>query len=115
MDRFAFHSQNGKYFILCPLLSEVSFFQKQEKFKSRATINLTSMWGDVLVVLEELHLKFVNCKSYEPMEQNELMDFARQLYLREELSIGQFRSLIKELEINGAVPPKTVEEISELT
>jgi hypothetical protein len=96
-------------------LSEVSFLQKQEKFKSHATIKVTSKWGDVLVVIEELHHKFVTCKSYEPMEQNELMDFARQLYLREELSIVQFRCLIKELEKKGAVPPKTLEDILELT
>ncbi|WP_223701996.1 YppF family protein [Sutcliffiella deserti] len=64
------------------------------------------------MVLEELRHKFVTCKSYEPIEENELMDFARQLYLREELSIGQFRTVIKELERIGAVPPKTLEEIS---
>ncbi|WP_078380228.1 YppF family protein [Sutcliffiella halmapala] len=67
------------------------------------------------MVLEELRHKFVSCKNYEPIEQNELMDFARQLYLREELSIGQFRTLIKELERNGAVPPRTLEDILELT
>jgi hypothetical protein len=67
------------------------------------------------VVLEELRHKFVTCKSYEPVEQNELMDFARQLYLREELSIRQFRNLIRDLEQKGAVPPKTIEDILEIT
>jgi hypothetical protein len=67
------------------------------------------------MVLEELRHKFVTCKSYEPMEQNELMDFARQLYLRGDLSIGQFRSIIRELELKGAVQPNTFEDILEIS
>lgn len=43
------------------------------------------------------------------------MDFARQLYLRGELTIGQFRNLIRELESKGAVPPNTFEDILEVT
>ncbi|WP_404442380.1 YppF family protein [Sutcliffiella horikoshii] len=67
------------------------------------------------MVLEELRHKFISCKTYEPMEQNELMDFSRQLYLRGELTIGQFRNLIRELESKGAVPPNTFEDILEVT
>lgn len=71
--------------------------------------------GGIGLVLEELRHKFISCKTYEPMEHNELMDFARQLYLRGEITIGQFRNLIQELESKGAVPPNTFEDILEVT
>lgn len=67
------------------------------------------------MVLQELRHKFFVCKSYEPMEHNELMDFARQLYLKGDLTIAHFRDLIRELEAKGAVPPNTFEDILELT
>ena len=80
-----------------------------------AIINLTSKVEGYTMVLEELRQKFITCKSYEPLEHNELMDFARQLYLRGELTIGHFRNLIRELELKGAVPPDTFEDLLELT
>lgn len=69
--------------------------------------------GGIWMVLEDLRQKFVACKSYEPNEHNELMDFARKQYLQGELSINQFRHLIQELEIMGAVPPNTFEDMLE--
>ncbi|MCG1023088.1 YppF family protein [Sutcliffiella horikoshii] len=67
------------------------------------------------MVLEELRHKFVACKNYEPIEHNELMDFARKLYLGGDLTISHFRNLIRELEAKGAVPPNTFEDLLELT
>ena len=54
------------------------------------------------MVLDELRQRFISNKCYEPMEPNELLDFARQLYIKNELSITQYRIIIKELEQKGA-------------
>ncbi|WP_096154305.1 MULTISPECIES: YppF family protein [Bacillus] len=61
------------------------------------------------MLLDELRLKFVTCKGYEPMEENELLDYARQLYLKGELMLFQYRQLVKGLELNGATLPQFLE------
>lgn len=44
-------------------------------------------------------------KQYEPIDANELLDFARQLYLRNELPLGVYRHLVRDLEALGAYKP----------
>ncbi|MGQ0516987.1 YppF family protein, partial [Bacillus sp. D-CC] len=41
---------------------------------------------------------------------NELLDFARHWYLEGKICISDYRTLIKELEINGATKPSTMTE-----
>ncbi|WP_461200613.1 YppF family protein [Anoxybacillus sp. TBDG-1] len=53
----------------------------------------------------ELKNKFIATKQYEPIDANELLDFARQLYLRNELPLGVYRHLVRDLEALGAYKP----------
>ncbi|ACJ33521.1 YppF family protein [Anoxybacillus sp. LAT_35] len=53
----------------------------------------------------ELKNKFIATKQYEPIDANELLDFARQLYLRNELPLGAYRHLVRDLEALGAYKP----------
>ena len=43
------------------------------------------------------------------MEENELLDYARQLYLKGELMLLEYRQIIKGLELNGATLPQFIE------
>lgn len=76
-------------------------------------INVTKEWRGTMG-LEDLRKRFINGKCYEPMNVNELLDYARQLYLKNELTITQYRKVIKELENKGAFFPiiETEVEIS---
>ncbi|WP_110112352.1 YppF family protein [Bacillus sp. CGMCC 1.16541] len=62
--------------------------------------------------VNELRKSFVECKKYEPEHHNELLDFAQQKYLKGNISISQYKSIVKELELIGAQKPDfvTVEE-----
>ncbi|GGJ60707.1 hypothetical protein GGR02_000702 [Anoxybacillus voinovskiensis] len=53
----------------------------------------------------ELKNKFIATKNYEPTDLNELLDFARQLYLRSEMTISEYRDITRELELAGACKP----------
>ncbi|OSX55409.1 YppF family protein [Anoxybacillus ayderensis] len=53
----------------------------------------------------ELKNRFIATKQYEPIDANELLDFARQLYLRNELPLGVYRHLVRDLEALGAYKP----------
>lgn len=55
--------------------------------------------------MAELKNKFIAVKNYEPTDMNELLDFARQVYLRGEITIAQYRDLARELELAGAYKP----------
>lgn len=55
--------------------------------------------------VNELRNKFIAFKQYEPEDGNELLDFAQQKYLRGEISITEYKQLIRELELNGAEKP----------
>ncbi|MCZ0754491.1 YppF family protein [Anoxybacillus sp. J5B_2022] len=58
----------------------------------------------------ELKNKFIATKNYEPTDLNELLDFARQLYLRGEITISQYRDITRELELAGAYKPEQKNE-----
>ena len=49
-------------------------------------------------------------KGYYTENVNELLDFARHWYLEGKICISDYRTVIKELEINGATKPTTVTE-----
>ena len=52
----------------------------------------------------------VSQKGYCTENANELLDFARHWYLEGKICISDYRTLIKELEINGATKPTTMTE-----
>ena len=63
------------------------------------------------MLVNELRTKFITLKDYEPTH-DELLDFARQNYLHGILNIREFRSIICDLEKDGArVPDFTNEDL----
>ncbi|MBM7703313.1 YppF family protein [Metabacillus iocasae] len=58
--------------------------------------------------VNELRKNFIECKQYEPAHHNELLDFAQQEYLKGTLTIGEYKSIVKELELIGAQKPEFV-------
>jgi hypothetical protein len=58
----------------------------------------------------ELKMKFIAVRNYEPADVNELLDFARQAYLRGQISIAEYRDIIRELETLGAHKPDYQDE-----
>ncbi len=60
--------------------------------------------------MAELKNKFIAVKDYEPTDMNELLCFARQMYLRGEITIAQYRDLVRELELAGAYKPDNKNE-----
>jgi hypothetical protein len=53
----------------------------------------------------ELRNKFIATKNYEPIDANELLDFARKTYLRGEITISEYRNIVRDLEAQGAQKP----------
>ncbi|AMX83135.1 hypothetical protein GS3922_05215 [Geobacillus subterraneus] len=64
--------------------------------------------------IAELKHKFMAVKHCEPAEANELLDFARRLYLRGEISLAEYRDLVRELEKAGACQPDEAGEYAGL-
>jgi hypothetical protein len=58
----------------------------------------------------ELKNKFIATRNYEPTDINELLDFARQVYLRGEITIAEYRDITRELEMAGAYKPEQKNE-----
>jgi hypothetical protein len=55
--------------------------------------------------VNELRNNFIAFKQYEPEDGNELLDFAQQKYLKGEISIIEYKQLVRELELSGAQKP----------
>ncbi|MGJ7920022.1 YppF family protein [Neobacillus sp. LXY-4] len=53
--------------------------------------------------VHELKVKFFQFREYETNDLNELLDFAKRIYIHNEISICEYRSLVRELESLGAV------------
>ncbi|ARA99397.1 MULTISPECIES: YppF family protein [Geobacillus] len=64
--------------------------------------------------IAELKHKFMVVKHCEPAEANELLDFARRLYLRGEISLAEYRDLVRDLEKAGAYQPNETGEFAGL-
>ncbi|MBE7118906.1 YppF family protein [Bacillus cereus] len=62
------------------------------------------------MVLGDLKQAFSQKKGYCTENMNELLDFARHCYLDGNICISDYRTLIRELEINGAKKPTTITE-----
>ena len=70
-------------------------------------------FGGIIVTLEELRIKFLDVKSYEPVNLNQLMDFLQFFYIKGEISVSNYRNLIQTLEMSGASKPVFITELNQ--
>ncbi|MFC0271648.1 YppF family protein [Metabacillus herbersteinensis] len=56
--------------------------------------------------------KFLQFKDYEATDANELLDFTKLLYMNGDLSISEFRKIVKKLEEDGASNPDQLQVTS---
>ena len=52
--------------------------------------------------VHELKSKFLLRREYETDNVNDLLDFAKNAYINNEISINEYRNLVRELEAQGA-------------
>ncbi|MDQ0213652.1 hypothetical protein J2S13_000046 [Oikeobacillus pervagus] len=57
------------------------------------------------MTIYELKKIFFEKKSYAPHDSNQLLDFAKKMYLFNELSYKEYRNVIRDLELEGAINP----------
>ncbi len=62
--------------------------------------------------IRELKSKFIQSREYSTDDVNALMDFAKKVYIQNEISIKEYRTLVRELENQGAVMPENDKENS---
>jgi len=62
--------------------------------------------------IHELKSKFIQSRDYNTNDVNTLLDFAKKVYIHNEISIKEYRVLVRELENQGAVIPETNHEDS---
>lgn len=62
--------------------------------------------------VHELKGKFFKRKNYEAESVNQLLDFAKKAYVLGDISIKEYREVIRELELLGAQVPDENEEFS---
>ncbi|MEH7093426.1 YppF family protein [Neobacillus vireti] len=62
--------------------------------------------------IHELKSKFIQSRDYNTDDVNALLDFAKKVYIQNEISIKEYRILVRELENQGAVIPETNHEDS---
>lgn len=55
--------------------------------------------------VHELKEKFSTSKKYETEDVNELLDFAKKVYISNEISLSEYKNLVRELESQGAKTP----------
>jgi predicted transcriptional regulator len=63
--------------------------------------------------IHELKSLFIQKRSYNNEDVNELMDFAKMTYIYNEISITEYRHLVRELEELGAAFPDEHAELKE--
>jgi hypothetical protein len=56
--------------------------------------------------IHELKLMFLQLREYVTDDVNELLDFTRKAYIFDEISIYDYRDLVRDLENLGAVVPE---------
>lgn len=54
----------------------------------------------------ELKRRFIQSRDYQTDDVNALMDFAKKAYIQNEISIKDYRLVVRELETQGAVLPE---------
>ncbi|MEH7117137.1 YppF family protein [Neobacillus vireti] len=62
--------------------------------------------------IHALKSKFIQSRDYNTDDVNALLDFARKTYIHNEITINEYRFLIRELENQGAVIPEAEHEDS---
>ncbi len=58
--------------------------------------------GGEIMTIHELKEKFLRKRSYLIEDVTQLLDFAKQTYINNEISLREFRDVIRELEAAGA-------------
>jgi hypothetical protein len=53
----------------------------------------------------ELKKRFIQSRNYTPDHINELMDFAKKIYIQNEINLKEYQILVRDLEAQGAVAP----------
>ena len=66
------------------------------------------------MILNELKEKFLQLKKYEPVDNNELLDFVKHLYVKNQITIIDYRNFVRELEMIGAYNPENTDELIEM-
>jgi uncharacterized protein YfkK (UPF0435 family) len=64
--------------------------------------------------IHELKTLFIQRRKYSNENVNELMDFAKMTYIQNEISINEYRQLVRELEALGAEIPEEQSSYSEV-
>lgn len=62
--------------------------------------------------IRELKSRFSQSRDYNTDDVNALMDFAKKAYIHNEITIKEYRLLVRELESLGAVIPNNYKEDS---
>ncbi|MDE3839360.1 hypothetical protein C0966_08340 [Bacillus methanolicus] len=62
--------------------------------------------------IHELKMKFGQKRDYITENVNQLLDFAKKAYIHNEISINDYRNLVRELEALGATIPDTLNDDS---
>lgn len=62
--------------------------------------------------VHELKNLFAQTKEYTPEHVNELLDFTKKSYIQNEITINEYRNLVRELELQGAFIPEDHKEFS---
>ncbi|AIE60504.1 YppF family protein [Bacillus methanolicus] len=58
--------------------------------------------------IHELKMKFGQKRDYTTENVNQLLDFAKKAYIHNEISINDYRNLVRELEALGATIPDSL-------
>ncbi len=62
--------------------------------------------------VQELICMFTQVRKHTPEDVNELLDFAKRSYVQNEISFNDYRILMRELELQGAVTPEDLQLLS---
>ncbi|WML45072.1 YppF family protein [Neobacillus sp. PS3-40] len=58
----------------------------------------------------ELKSLFIQSRDCTPDNVNELMDFAKKAYIQNEITIKEYRLLVRDLEAHGAINPDITDD-----
>lgn len=61
--------------------------------------------------IHELQEKFSRHKNYVTDDVNELLDFAKKAYIYNEISTGEYKRIVRELELKGASLPEYLNDV----
>jgi hypothetical protein len=70
------------------------------------------MKEELYMDIHQLKAKFNQSRDYTTDDVNALMDFAKKAYIHNEISIKEYRLLVRDLENQGAAIPETENENS---